>query len=37
MYSVDQMKKVATGKTSLIVFVCIVVVAIVANWLGLGS
>ena len=37
MYSVEQIKKVATGKTSLIVFACIVVVAIVANWLGIGS
>tara|TARA_R110000796_G_scaffold53656_1_gene125941 strand:- start:62 stop:175 length:114 start_codon:yes stop_codon:yes gene_type:complete len=37
MYSIEQMKKVASGKTSLIVFACIVVVAVLANWLGLGS
>ena len=37
MYSIEHMKKVASGKTSLIVFACIVVVAVLANWLGLGS
>jgi len=37
MYSVDEIKKLATGKTSLIVFGVIVVIAILANWLGIGS
>ena len=37
MYSVDEMKKVAKGKTSMIVFGCIVVIAVLANWLGIGS
>jgi hypothetical protein len=34
MYSVKDMKKVATGKTSLIVFACIVGVSILYNWLA---
>ena len=34
MYSGEQMKKVAKGKTSLIVFACIVGVSILYNWLA---
>ena len=37
MYGLDEIKKMAKARTSLVIFVCIVVVAVIANWLGLGS
>jgi len=33
MYGLDELKKRATGRTSLIVFATIVVIAILFNWL----
>ena len=33
MYGIDEIKKRAKGKTSLIIFACIVVVAVLFNWL----
>tara|TARA_R110000744_G_scaffold46167_2_gene102271 strand:+ start:893 stop:1006 length:114 start_codon:yes stop_codon:yes gene_type:complete len=37
MYGLEEIKKMAKARTSLVIFVCIVVVAVIANWLGLGS
>tara|TARA_R110000744_G_scaffold7578_1_gene26256 strand:+ start:1144 stop:1257 length:114 start_codon:yes stop_codon:yes gene_type:complete len=37
MYDLEEIKKRAKGRTSLIIFACIVVVAVLINWLGIGS
>jgi len=33
MYGLDEMKKMAKGRRSLVIFACIVVVGMLANWL----